>query len=41
MTIESDDLATLRETTTRTLLAVLWVHVPIASSSVSCAAPIG
>src|ERR1700731_3104860 len=29
MNIESDDLATLRETTTRTLLAVLWLHVPI------------
>src|SRR3981081_3551320 len=30
MTIESDDLAILRETTSRTLLAVLWLHVPIA-----------
>ena len=30
MTIESDDLATLRETTSKTLLAVLWLHVPIA-----------
>jgi methyl-accepting chemotaxis protein len=29
MTIESDDLATLRETTTKMLLAVLWLHVPI------------
>ena len=29
MNIASDDLATLRETTTRTLLAVLWLHVPI------------
>jgi methyl-accepting chemotaxis protein len=29
MTIESHDLATLRETTTRMLLAVLWLHVPI------------
>ncbi len=30
MTVESDDLATLRETTSKTLLAVLWLHVPIA-----------
>jgi len=30
MTIESDDLAVLRETTSRALLAVLWLHVPIA-----------
>jgi methyl-accepting chemotaxis protein len=30
MSIESDDLATLRETTSKTLLAVLWLHVPIA-----------
>ena len=30
MTIESDDLAILRETTSKTLLAVLWIHVPIA-----------
>ena len=30
MTIESDDLAILRETTSKTLLAVLWLHVPIA-----------
>lgn len=29
MTIESDDLAILRETTSKTLLAVLWLHVPI------------
>ena len=30
MTIESDDLAALRETTSKALLAVLWLHVPIA-----------
>ena len=30
MTIENDDLAILRETTSRTLLAVLWLHVPLA-----------
>ena len=30
MTVESDDLAILRETTSKTLLAVLWLHVPIA-----------
>jgi len=30
MTIESDDLANLREITSKTLLAVLWLHVPIA-----------
>jgi methyl-accepting chemotaxis protein len=30
MTSESDDLAVLRETTSRALLAVLWLHVPIA-----------
>ena len=30
MTIESEDLAALRETTSKTLLAVLWLHVPIA-----------
>ena len=30
MTIESDDLANLRETTSKTLLALLWLHVPIA-----------
>jgi len=30
MTIESDDLATLRETTSKALLVVLWLHVPIA-----------
>jgi methyl-accepting chemotaxis protein len=29
MNIESDDLKTLRETTSRALLAVLWLHVPI------------
>ena len=30
MTVESDDLAILRETTSKTLLALLWLHVPIA-----------
>src|SRR6201989_256886 len=30
MTIESDDLASLRETTRKALMAVLWLHVPIA-----------
>ena len=30
MSIETDDLAVLRETTSKTLLAVLWLHVPIA-----------
>jgi len=30
MTIESDELAVLRETTSKTLLAVLWLQVPIA-----------
>jgi len=30
MGIESDDLVKLRETTSKTLIAVLWVHVPIA-----------
>ncbi len=30
MTIENDDLAHLRETTSKALLAVLWLHVPIA-----------
>jgi methyl-accepting chemotaxis protein len=30
MTIENNDLAILRETTSRTLLAVLWLHVPLA-----------
>jgi len=30
MDIETDDLAVLRETTSKTLLAVLWLHVPIA-----------
>ena len=29
MTIESKDLDTLRETTSKALLAVLWLHVPI------------
>jgi methyl-accepting chemotaxis protein len=29
MSIESNDLANLRETTSKTLLAVLWLHVPI------------
>ncbi len=32
MGIESDDLAALRETTSKTLLAVLWLHVPIAAA---------
>jgi methyl-accepting chemotaxis protein len=31
MHTESDDLATLRETTSRLLLAVVWLHVPIAA----------
>ncbi|MBR0684597.1 chemotaxis protein [Bradyrhizobium manausense] len=30
MSIKGDDLATLRETTSKTLLVVLWLHVPIA-----------
>ena len=30
MTVESDDLAILRETTSKTLLALLWLHIPIA-----------
>ena len=30
MTTESDDLAILRETASKTLLAVLWLHIPIA-----------
>ena len=30
MNIESDDLHALRETTSRMLLAVLWVHVAVA-----------
>jgi methyl-accepting chemotaxis protein len=30
MRIEGDDLRVLRETTSRTLLVVLWLHVPIA-----------
>ena len=29
MTVESDDLANLRNTTSKALLAVLWLHVPI------------
>jgi methyl-accepting chemotaxis protein len=30
MTIESDDLAKLRDTTSKALLGLLWLHVPIA-----------
>ena len=30
MTVESKDLETLRETTSKALLALLWVHLPIA-----------
>jgi len=30
MTFESDDLASLRDTTSKILFAVLWLHVPIA-----------
>src|SRR5712691_4342021 len=30
MSIERDDLVKLRETTSKALIAVLWVHVPIA-----------
>src|ERR1700742_3292532 len=30
MTIESDDLARLRETASKALLTMLWLHVPIA-----------
>jgi methyl-accepting chemotaxis protein len=30
MTIESDDLAALRETTSKALMALLWLHVPLA-----------
>src|SRR5215510_6114832 len=30
MDVESDDLRALRETASRTLLVVLWLHVPIA-----------
>jgi len=30
MTVENDDLTMLRDATSRTLLAVLWLHVPIA-----------
>jgi methyl-accepting chemotaxis protein len=32
MHTESDDLAALRETTSRLLLAVVWLHVPIAAA---------
>jgi carbon-monoxide dehydrogenase medium subunit len=32
MTIESDDLAILRETASKTLMAVVWIHVPIAAA---------
>src|ERR1700761_515337 len=31
MTIESDDLSILRDTTSRFLLAVLWLHVPLSA----------
>src|SRR3954471_1779807 len=30
MTVDSDDLSVLRETTSKALLAVLWLHIPIA-----------
>ena len=30
MTTESDALSALRETTSKALLALLWLHVPIA-----------
>jgi methyl-accepting chemotaxis protein len=30
MTVESDDLASLRETTSKALFALVWLHVPIA-----------
>ena len=30
MTIESDDLDALRETTSKALLVLLWLHVPVA-----------
>ena len=30
MSTENDDLAALRETTTKMLLVVVWLHVPIA-----------
>ena len=30
MTVETNDLATLRATTSKVLLAVLWIHVPLA-----------
>jgi methyl-accepting chemotaxis protein len=29
MTVESNELENLRETTSKTLLAVLWLHVPV------------
>ena len=32
MTVESKDLETLRETTSRALITLLWVHLPIAVS---------
>src|SRR5512144_964563 len=30
MNVENDDLAALRDSTSRALLAVLWLHLPIA-----------
>mgnify|MGYP006920271979 CR=1 FL=1 len=30
MTVETNDLATVRDTTSKVLLAVLWIHVPLA-----------
>ncbi len=32
MTIESDDLANLRDTTSKLLLALLWLHLPISAA---------
>jgi methyl-accepting chemotaxis protein len=32
MTIQSDNLAALRDTTSKILLVVLWLHVPIAAT---------
>src|ERR1700756_3769958 len=32
MTIESDDLSILRDTTSKVLLAMLWLHVPISTA---------
>src|SRR5215470_2097393 len=32
MTIESDDLSILRDTTSKLLLALLWLHVPLAAA---------